>query len=415
MDQPTEKPAKKRLRQQAEAELARREGEGNGARCLDHLDEAVHELEVHQIELELQNQELQEAQVQLGEARDRYRDLYDSAPIAYLTVDWSLAVLEANQAAAELLGCSRQLLRTTVLSRVIVPGDADKLYLLLRSVAKAGQKQVAELRFKAPKGDILTVEAHSLPAATPGQFRLALVDVTARKQAEQIKDDFISMVSHELRTPLTVLIGDIRVALSSGLTEEQVREMMHDADLAAEDLRSILENLVQLARYQAGKLSLNPTPIAVGPFLEHLVATMRAYAPEHRFTLSAAPDLPPVQADELKLAQVVNNLLTNAAKYSPPGSEVAVSARMVDRNTLLVSVADQGRGIAPEEQKRLFQPFERLEKSRGNKPGLGLGLLVSRRLVEAHGGRIWVESEVGRGSRFSFTLPLQRTPPSAQG
>jgi signal transduction histidine kinase len=236
---------------------------------------------------------------------------------------------------------------------------------------------------------------------------LSINDITEHKRSDQIKDEFISLVSHELRTPLTVIIGNIKVALSEGFSLEQVKELIKDADYASEELRELLENLVQLSRYQAGKLAVSPACVDFKKLLERAIAKVQEHNPDHIYSLHVAEDLPQVKLDASKIVQVVDNLLSNATKYSPEGSDVAVIVRRRD-SKVEVCVADHGQGISDEQKIRLFQPFERLNESRGNKPGLGLGLLVSRRLVEAHGGEIWVESEAGKGSRFIFTLPLDQ-------
>jgi signal transduction histidine kinase len=126
----------------------------------------------------------------------------------------------------------------------------------------------------------------------------------------------------------------------------------------------------------------------------------------HKLSLDIAEYLPPVKADRLRLEQVLRNLVDNATKYSPSGTEIHVSVRGEDGDCLVIGVKDQGKGISRDEQSKLFQSFERLAETSTTKPGLGLGLLVCRRLVEAHGGEIWVESELGKGSTFWFTLPL---------
>ena len=127
----------------------------------------------------------------------------------------------------------------------------------------------------------------------------------------------------------------------------------------------------------------------------------------HRFVTSLPRELPPVRADVMRLERILHNLLENAVKYSPDGGYIRVTAKM-DSDHLVIGVSDQGVGISQQDQARLFAPFERLENSRIERvKGVGLGLLVCRRLVEAHGGRIWVESELGKGSTFFFTLPLK--------
>ncbi len=322
---------------------------------------------------------------------------------AILICDVEGKVIHASRKAVELSGQTASTITCDgVLNRFGYNGQPVSLETLRRGAVPPGSELA--LQRDGMRENYLISYSSFADGAAQGSI-ITLVDITARKRAEQLKDEFISLVSHELRTPLTVLIGDIKVALSQGLSAEQVREMMQDADYAAEDLHDILENLVQLSRYQAGKLILSAARVNMAQLLEQNVARAREHAPDHLYTLHIEEGLPSVRVDATKFAQVIGNLLSNAAKYSPEGTEITVDAHRRG-DSLLVSVADHGRGISPAEQQRLFQPFERLKEGRGNKPGLGLGLLVSRRLVEAHGGRIWVESEVGKGSKFTFSLPL---------
>ena len=133
----------------------------------------------------------------------------------------------------------------------------------------------------------------------------------------------------------------------------------------------------------------------------------KSHLESHKLSLDIADNLPSVEADQLRLEQVILNLLDNAAKYSPDNTEIRVSVKR-NADHLLIGVKDQGKGIPPDEQDKLFHSFERLNETSVTKPGLGLGLLVCKRLVEAQGGKIWVESQVGEGSTFWFTIPLTR-------
>lgn len=221
------------------------------------------------------------------------------------------------------------------------------------------------------------------------------------------KDEFISFVSHELRTPLTVVIGALRTVLANAnlLSEEEKLQLMEDAVIEAEGLADIIENLLYLARYQANKLETVRETFDPSKIISEVLEKIKVGATGHRFTV-AYPASVRVSADPVKMRIILFNLLFNAVKYSPPG-EVHISLRCKD-GMAVFAIRDRGRGISKENQQRLFQPFERLDASRETINGIGLGLLVCQRLIEAQGGRIWVESKLGEGSTFYFTLPLAR-------
>jgi PAS domain S-box-containing protein len=229
-------------------------------------------------------------------------------------------------------------------------------------------------------------------------------DISERKKAEKIKDEFIGMVSHELRTPLTIFMGAVQVARSERIGEEERRELLHEAATSSENLSHILENLIELSRYQSDRLTLSKEKIDIGSLIKDVLRSETNHLNEHGLSLEIAENLPSVEADKVRLHQILRNLLDNAVKYSPENTEIRISARQEDEH-IVIGVSDQGQGISHGDQGRLFAPFERLE-STATKAGLGLGLLVCKRLVEAHGGKIWVESEPGKGSTFWFTLPL---------
>jgi signal transduction histidine kinase len=182
--------------------------------------------------------------------------------------------------------------------------------------------------------------------------------------------------------------------------------LLEDAAWESETLAHILGNLLELSRAQADRLFLSLEPIDVKVIIKNAVQRAKRQSSMHRFVTSLPKELPPVRADVMRLERVLHNLLENAVKYSPDGGYIRVTAKM-DSDHLVIGVSDQGVGISQQDQARLFAPFERLENNRIERvKGIGLGLLVCRRLVEAHGGRIWVESELGKGATFFFTLPL---------
>jgi len=278
----------------------------------------------------------------------------------------------------------------------------------------------AEYLVKRKNSGELWVREHIYPSyrsdGTIESFVGKISDITERKKLDQLKDDFIGLVSHELRSPLTVITGAVNTVLTEAerLSPEETHQLLQDAALEADSLSHLLGNLLELSRVQANRLSLHAEAISIRKVIQDTVGQIKRQSSAHQFIVNTPRKLPSVYADQLRLERILYNLLENAVKYSPQGGEIRVSVRPQEEH-LVIGVSDQGIGISLADQAKLFAPFQRLEESRleGVK-GAGLGLSVCRRLVEAHGGQIWVESELDRGSTFSFTLPLRRGQPSQQ-
>jgi signal transduction histidine kinase len=245
----------------------------------------------------------------------------------------------------------------------------------------------------------------------PGQFAVLFIDITDRKHIEKLKEEFIGMVSHEMRTPLTVIIGAISTALTAGISVDDARQLLEDAEKSAEELANILENLLELSRFQSNRLFINKSEVDVLKAVRRAIGKIE-HVTAHQFVVDVPLSVPGVMADELRIERILHNLLENAVKYSKPGTEIKVNAR-VENGGVVIGVCDHGRGIALADQSKIFEQFERLDEPSRAK-GLGLGLVVCKRLVEAHGGRIWVESELGRGATFCFTLPLEEETQGAE-
>jgi PAS domain S-box-containing protein len=290
-------------------------------------------------------------------------------------------------------------------------------YNFLVKCLNEGMQEPYEVEYPAKhkNGDVLWVRESIYPSySSEGiieSFVGKIADITERKKLDQMKDEFLGLVSHELRSPLTVIIGAIYTALSEGgrLSPEETRQLLQDAAWEAESLSHLVGNLLELARAQADRLFLHPEPVNIENVAQDTVERIRQQSSAHQFVIDFPKRLPPVRADQLRVERILYNLLENAVKYSPPGGEIRVFAKR-ERERLVIGISDQGIGISLHDQAKLFGPFQRLEDSRlDGVKGAGLGLLVCRRLVEAHGGQIWVESEPGRGSTFFFTLPLRHT------
>jgi len=195
-----------------------------------------------------------------------------------------------------------------------------------------------------------------------------------------------------------------KTALDSRVTKAERKELLTNSGEAADSLADILDNLLELSRHQANRLQLHKRAADVGDLMRQTVAQFHGQSSGHSIVLDVPAALPKVAVDEDRFRRVLHNLIENAVKYTPEDTEARVFARHED-SQVTVGVSDHGSGISAEDQARLFQPFQRLRPGPGVS-GVGLGLVVCKRLVEAHGGRIWVDSKPGEGSTFQFTIPL---------
>lgn len=255
---------------------------------------------------------------------------------------------------------------------------------------------------------------YSSSVSPDGEFLGAIAnvrDMTARKLEEQQQATFVSVISHELKTPVAIIKGYAGTLRRPDA--DWPKATLDDGLLVIEDeadrLDSLIGNLLDVSRIQAGNLSMQFAPVDLPALARRIVEGIQATAPEgYEFQLRFPRSFPPVYADAERIRMVLANLLSNAVKYSPDGGLIRVGG-WVEAERAVVYVADQGVGIAPEDQPRIFERFFRVDNSLGRQTqGAGLGLYLSRAIVEAHGGELLVESQPGRGSRFVFTLELAR-------
>jgi signal transduction histidine kinase len=228
------------------------------------------------------------------------------------------------------------------------------------------------------------------------------------EEASQHKSEFLANMSHELRTPLNAVIGFSQVLRDEmvGSVNEKQAEYLDDIISSGEHLLSLINDVLDLSKVEAGQVQLEVHPFSLREALERGVVMVRERATEDgvRVAFAADPEIDVVDGDERRIKQVIFNLLSNAVKFTPAGGEIDVSATRVN-GEVRVSVADTGPGVAPEDRDRIFEEFQQSETGVGHREGTGLGLALSKRFVELHGGRIWLESELGRGSTFTFALP----------
>ena len=221
--------------------------------------------------------------------------------------------------------------------------------------------------------------------------------------ASRHKSEFLANMSHELRTPLNAIIGFSQVLRQRlfGEINEKQDEYLDDILSSGNHLLSLINDVLDLSKVEAGQVELEVAPFSLREALERGVVMVRERAVKNgvQLSLELAPDVDVVRGDERRLRQVVFNLLSNAVKFTPAGGSVTVTTARVD-GEVHVSVTDTGPGIALADQERIFDEFQQTDVGVQHGEGTGLGLALSKRLVELHGGRIWVESEPGRGSRF---------------
>jgi len=352
----------------------------------------------------------------LKHREEQYRDLYEEAPDAYFSVGADGYIARANRRAAELLGYSRdELIGRPVFDLYAdTPNGKAKAQGLFERFLAGEEIRDEELEMRRADGSKVWISLSVRPVRD-GEGRViasrsVVTDITEHKKLDQLKDDFIGLVSHELRSPMTVITGAINTALTEAerLSPEETHQLLKDAALEADLLSNLLGNLLELSRVQAARLVLHAEAIDIKRVIQSAVEEVKRQSSAHEFMVSVPRKLPPVYADPLRLERILYNLLENAVKYSPQGGEIRVSVKQ-EKEHLVIGVSDQGIGISPADQAKLFRSFQRLEEFKpGRARGVGLGLLVCRRLVEAHGGQIWVKSKPGQGSTFFFTLPLSQ-------
>jgi signal transduction histidine kinase len=228
------------------------------------------------------------------------------------------------------------------------------------------------------------------------------------ESASRHKSEFLANMSHELRTPLNAILGFSQVLEKQlfGELNEKQREYVEDILSSGNHLLSLINDVLDLSKVEAGQIELELAPFSLREAVERGVVMVRERAGKHGVALAAevAPEVQVVTGDERRIRQILFNLLSNAVKFTPAGGRIDVSAARVN-GEIQVAVADTGSGIAPQDIDRIFEEFQQTDVGAKQQEGTGLGLALSKRLVELHGGRIWVESELGVGSRFVFTLP----------
>jgi hypothetical protein len=356
------------------------------------------------------------------------RSLIESNIDALMTTDAAGIITDVNRQMEALTGCTRDELIGAPFRNYFT--DADRAEAGINRVLAEGKVTNYELTARARDGKLTVVSYnattfHDRDRRLQGVFAAAR-DVTELKRYEQtlqqknveledasrMKSEFLANMSHELRTPLNAIIGFSEVLLERlfGDVNEKQADYLQDIHSSGRHLLNLINDILDLSKIEAGRMELEPSTFDLPSAIANAMALIRERAQRHGIALEMDVDaeLGDVVADERKLKQILLNLLSNAVKFTPDGGRIDVRARQ-DESFVRIAVADTGVGIAQEDQEAVFEEFRQVGSNYTSKQeGTGLGLALTRRFVELHGGTIGVESEPGQGSTFTFTLPRTR-------
>jgi PAS domain S-box-containing protein len=371
---------------------------------------------------------------------DRFRGLLEAAPDAILEVDRAGRITLANKVAEKLFGYSREELMNAPVDQ-LVPADLRGGHAAHRAGYFASPRTRPmgvgmTLQGQRKDGTCFPVEISLSPIQEGEEIRIIAIvrDVSERKTAERqlrdererytkelearnreieranrLKSEFLASVSHELRTPLHTIIGfsELLGEGSQGLLNEKQKRFIQHIHRDSLHLLELINDVLDLSKIEAGRLEIRPEPFDFAGVVEESVTSIATQAQAKRIHLTHSVIVDQaVTADRLRVKQILVNLLSNAVKFTPEEGKVSVQAQL-EGGTIVTEVSDTGMGIPAEERRRIFDKFYQVgHTTKGVREGTGLGLAITKRLVEEHGGSIDLESEPGRGTRFTFTIPL---------
>ena len=347
-------------------------------------------------------------------ARADLEALIETSPVGVVVLDAQTGTpVSSNREAKRLLGGLLDPDRTLQdLREVLTSRLADGREVTLDDLKNAETLRAAEVELSVPDGRSLRMLINATPIRSEtgdvDSVVVSMQDLADLEELERLRAEFLGMVSHELRAPLTSIKGSTTTLLRASRTFDraELRQFHRIIDEQADRMDDLIGDLLDAGRIDAGTLSVEPEPLEVVLLVEQARTTFLSGGGRQAIRIDLPADLPPVMADERRVVQVLNNLFSNAARHSPEPSPIHVGA-VQDGIEVAISVTDEGRGIPPERLPHLFRKYADAAGREPERAGFGLGLVICKGLVEAHGGRIRAESAgPGLGTRFTFTLPL---------
>ncbi|MEW5920474.1 MAG: ATP-binding protein [Bacillota bacterium] len=343
-----------------------------------------------------------------------YKKIYTQLAEAVVVTDREHRIVSLNRKAQELLNVNAEEVAGKRIGELV---DAPQLKNLLDDTVFFGrtpkltyENSIITLQRKGRKRyhkisvtPIFTAKGEVESVVT------SMVDVTILKEIEQMKTDFFTTASHEFRTPLTSIIMGVAMMKTGQLGEltERGREILDAIEEDCGRLLRIADNLLELSRMETGSIAMEMEESSVYRMIKAALGTLKLQAEKRKIALytKLPPDLPLIRSDINKIIWVITNLVGNALRYTGEGGSITIKA-MRKGTMIYFSVQDTGKGIAPEYHEKIFQKFIQIKNGDSPGGGAGLGLTICKEIVEAHGGEIWVKSELGKGSTFTFTIPV---------
>jgi NtrC-family two-component system sensor histidine kinase KinB len=357
----------------------------------------------------IRNAELYE---RVRQAERRYESLFSEGADPIIVLDLEGRILDLNQRVVEMLGRPREQLINTDFCDAL--GVSHETCQTAVQRVREGQRLGQEMSVSSG-AETRILETHMAKIDYGGRGAIQWVghDVSERVALERLREDLTHMIIHDLRNPLGSIMSSLRLIHTAFVERDKTLPVMKLLGIAlrsGQKLYRLIDSLLDLGRLESGETELNKSPVAPEAMVQEAMEQVQPLVLNRKQTMAAqiAFDLPKVMADGDLVLRVLTNLLDNAVKFTPLGEHITLSVRQVGQE-ILFAVSDTGPGIPPESRQRVFDRFARLENAGGSSEarGTGLGLAFCKLAVEAHGGRIWVESKMGRGATFCFTLPLE--------
>ena len=343
------------------------------------------------------------------QAERRYESLFSESADPIIVLDMDGRILDLNQRVLEILECTRQELSGLDFCEAIGFDHPECQEAIQR--VREGQRVSAEMQIPSGKEPRI-LETHMVKIDYGGREAIQWVghDISERVALEHMREDLTHMIVHDLRNPLGSIMSSLQLIHTAFAEQDEtlpVTKLLGIAMRSGHKLYRLIDSLLDLGRLEAGETELKKKLVRAEALASEAIDQIQPLALNREQILTAQVDsgLPRVLADDELILRVLTNLLDNAVKFTPKAGRIALSVKQT-ADEITFSVSDTGRGIPPKLQQRVFDRFARLEHIKGYK-GTGLGLSFCKVAVEAHGGRIWVESEPGHGATFSFTLPLE--------
>jgi PAS domain S-box-containing protein len=363
------------------------------------------------------------AEEKIARSEIKYRSLFEKSNDAIIIHDFNGRILDVNKKTCQTLGYSEEELKQKSILELFSPEYKEKVKAAIMEVRATGstRKETKLIRsdgtfiFLDFNASLLQVQQNTIQAVgrdITDRIRAEEAMINARIEAEtasRTKSEFLANMSHELRTPLNSIIGfsDILIERVFGELNERQLKYVNNISISGRHLLGLINDILDLSKVEAGKMELHYSGFSIGSVFDEVKSTLSplAMVKSLKMDFNMDHDIGNIQADRNRLIQILYNLISNAIKFTPKGGSISVFCKK-SGNRVIFSVKDTGIGISPEDQKKLFQPFTQIDSSSSKQYcGTGLGLVLVKKLVELHQGEIYVESEAGKGSSFTFELP----------